>query len=119
MCQRQKNFVCRSECIDTKRNLISVGGCVDTPVHVDAAGNADGKRPCLGNGKTVLMRTPTQAEFVEWSNFVGRDMDTGVQKDIWSVMEDFSKDPGGKDLSKMKTQYEMFVDAVGSKQVTV
>jgi hypothetical protein len=34
-----------------KRNLISVGGCADTPVHVDAAGNADGKRPCLGNGQ--------------------------------------------------------------------
>ena len=33
--------------------------------------------------------------------------------------EDFSKAPGGKDLSKMKAQYEMFVDAVGSKQVTV
>ncbi len=33
--------------------------------------------------------------------------------------EDFSKDPGGKDLSKMKTQYEMFVEVVGSKQVTV
>jgi hypothetical protein len=37
-----------------KRNLISVGGCADTPVHVDAAGNADGKRPCLGNGQTVI-----------------------------------------------------------------
>ena len=52
-------------------------------------------------------------------------MDAGVKKDIWSVMEDFSKASGGKDLSKMKTQYEMFVDAVGSKhckhcnQVTV
>ncbi len=89
-------------------------------MHVDAAGNADGNHLCLGNGKTVLMRTPTQAEFVEcWSNFVGRDMDAGVQKDMWSVMEDFSKDPGGKDLSKMKAQYEMFVDDVGSKQVTV
>ena len=51
--------------------------------------------------------------------FRRRDMDTGVKKDIWSVMEDFSKAPGGKDLSKMKAQYEMFVDAVGSKQVTV
>ena len=51
--------------------------------------------------------------------FCRRDMDAGVKKDIWSVMEDFSKAPGGKDLSKMKTQYEMFVDAVGSKQVTV
>ena len=28
------------------------------------------------------------------------------------------KTPGGKDLSKMKAQYAMFVDAVGSKQVT-
>ncbi len=36
-----------------KRNLISVGGCADTPVHVDAAGNADGKRPCLGNGQVL------------------------------------------------------------------
>ena len=56
-----------------KRNLISVGGCADTPVHVDAAGNADGKRPCLGNGQTVLMRTPTQDEFVEcWSEAIIR-----------------------------------------------
>jgi hypothetical protein len=57
-----------------KRNLISVGGCADTPVHVDAAGNADGNRPCLGNGQTVLMRTPTQAEFVEcWSEAIIRN----------------------------------------------
>jgi len=57
-----------------KRNLISVGGCADTPVHVDAAGNADGKRPCLGNGQTVLMRTSTQAEFVEcWSEAIIRN----------------------------------------------
>ena len=46
-------------------------------------------------------------------------MDVNVKKDIWSVMKDFSKAPGGKDLNKMKAQYEMFVDAVGSKQVTV
>ena len=46
-------------------------------------------------------------------------MDAVVKKDIWSVMEDFSKSPGGKDLSKMKAQYEMFVDVVGSNQVTV
>ena len=45
-------------------------------------------------------------------------MDASVKKDIWSVMEDFSKAPGGKDLSKMKAQYEMFVDVVGAKQVT-
>ena len=46
-------------------------------------------------------------------------MDAVVKKDIWSVMEDFAKAPGGKDLIKMKTQYQMFVDTVGSKQVTV
>ena len=57
-----------------KRNLMSVGVCADTPVHVDTAGNADGKRPCLGNGQTVLMRTPTQAEFVEcWSEAIIRN----------------------------------------------
>ncbi len=43
----------------------------------------------------------------------------GSKKDIWSVMEDFSKAPGGKDFSKMKAQYVMFVDAVASKQVCV
>ena len=51
--------------------------------------------------------------------FCRRDVDVGVKKYIWSVMEDFSKDPGDKDLNKMKTQYEMFMDIVGSKQVTV
>ena len=42
-------------------------------------------------------------------------MDPGVKKDIWSVMEDFSKAPVGKVLNKMKTQYEMCVDVVVSK----
>ena len=42
-----------------KRNLISVGGCADTPVDVDTVGNADGKRPCLGNGQTVLSEGQT------------------------------------------------------------
>jgi hypothetical protein len=46
-------------------------------------------------------------------------MDVGVKKDIWSVMEDFAKAPGGKDLRKMKTQYQMFMDDVGSRKVTV
>jgi hypothetical protein len=46
-------------------------------------------------------------------------MDEGIKKDIWSVMEDFSKVPGGKDFSKMKTQYTKFVDVVVSKQVCV
>jgi hypothetical protein len=75
-----------------KRNLISVGGCSDTPVH----------------GVCRMLE-----------EFCRRDMDAGVKKDIWSVMEDFSKTPGGKDLSKMKAQYEMFVDVVVSKQVKV
>jgi hypothetical protein len=34
-------------------------------------------------------------------------------------VKDFVKSPGGKDLSNMKAQYQMFVDDVGSKQVTV
>jgi hypothetical protein len=59
------------------------------------------------------------AAFAMDRQFCRRDMDGDVKKDVWSVMEDFSKAPGGKDLSKMKAQYEMFVDAVGSKQVTV
>jgi len=56
-----------------KRNLMSVGGCADTPVDLVTGGNADGKRPCLGNGQTVLTRPPTQAEFVEcWSEAIIR-----------------------------------------------
>ena len=58
------------------------------------------------------------AAFAMDRQFRRRDMDAGVKKDTWSVMEDFSKAPGVKDLSKMKAQYEMFVDDVGSKQVT-
>ncbi len=50
--------------------------------------------------------------------FCRMDMDDGVKKNIWSVMEDFSRTPGGKDLSKMKVQYVMFMDTVGSKKVT-
>jgi hypothetical protein len=36
-------------------------------------------------------------------HFCRRDMEHGVKKDIWSVMEDFSKVPGGQDLNKMKS----------------
>ena len=37
--------------VSAKRNLLIVGGCADTPVDLVAGGNnADGKRPCLGNG---------------------------------------------------------------------
>ena len=60
----------------------------------------------------------TQLFFTMDRQFCRRNIDSGVKKDIWSVMEDFSKAPGDKDLSKMKAQYEMFVDAVDSKQVT-
>ena len=42
-------------------------------------------------------------------------LDVGIKKDIWSVMEDFAKASGDKDLNKMKTQYQMFVDDVSSK----
>ena len=58
------------------------------------------------------------SDFAMDRQFCRRDMDDSVKKDIWSVMEDFSKVPGGKDLSKMKVHYEMFVDTVGAKQVT-
>jgi hypothetical protein len=44
---------------------MSVGGCAVTPLDLVLGGNADGKRPCLDNGQTVLKRTPTQAEFLE------------------------------------------------------
>jgi hypothetical protein len=46
-------------------------------------------------------------------------MDAGVKKNIWSVMDDFTKTPRGKDLNMIKVQYQMIVDTVGSKQVTV
>jgi hypothetical protein len=51
--------------------------------------------------------------------YLNQDMDAGIKKDIWSAMKDFAKAPGGKDLSKMKVQYQMFVDVAVSKQVTV
>ena len=57
------------------------------------------------------------AAFAMDKQFCRREMDHGVKEDIWSVMEDFSKDPGGQDLTKLKSQYSMFVDALGSKQV--
>ena len=91
--------------------------------------------PNIGKGLHETIRTKLHNVFMSrWSDFHApghssafamdrqfrrKDMDEGVKKDFWSVMEDFSKVPGGKDLIKMKTQYEMFVDAAGSKQVTV
>ena len=61
-----RNTLLAEAAASAKRNLMSVGGCADTPVDLVAGGNADGKLPCLGNGQTVLTSTPTQAEFVEW-----------------------------------------------------
>jgi hypothetical protein len=57
------------------------------------------------------------ADFAMDKQFCWREMDHQVKKDIWTVMEDFSKAPGGQDLSKMKSQYAMFVDGLDSKQV--
>ena len=63
-----KKTLLQVEDASAKPNLMSVGGHVDTPVDLAATCNADAKRPCLGNGHTLLMRTPTQIEFVEgWS----------------------------------------------------
>ena len=51
----------------------------------------------------LLMRTPTQDQFVECWNCDYQE---------WSS-EDFSKDPGGKDLSKMKTAQTQLTDNIG------
>jgi len=59
---RDKKTLLAEANASAKRNLISVGGCADASVHVDAAGNVDGKRPCLGNGQT---------EGHGWGRFVG------------------------------------------------
>ena len=49
------------------------------------------------------------AAFAMDRQFCRREMDDGVKKDIWSVMKDFSKAPGGKDLSKMKSTAVCYV----------
>jgi hypothetical protein len=49
--------------------------------------------------------------------FCRREMDEGIKKNIWSVMdkvmEDFSKSSGDKDFNNMKSQYSMFVVTCG------
>jgi hypothetical protein len=53
---------------------MSVGGCTDTPLDLVVIGNVDGKRSYLGSGQTVMMRTPTQNEFVEcWNETIIRN----------------------------------------------
>jgi hypothetical protein len=54
-----KNTFLQEEDSSTKHKLMSVGDCGDTLSDL-VEGNDDGKHPCLGNGQTVLMRTPTQ-----------------------------------------------------------
>jgi hypothetical protein len=67
-----------------------------------------------------VFHTPVHAVAFEMDRqFCRRDMDECIKKDIWSVMEDFAKAPGGKNLRKMKTQYQIFVDVVVSTEVTV
>jgi hypothetical protein len=66
---------------------------------------------------TVYMDNFATSRYIHQENYW--DMDAVIKKNIWSVMEDFAKAPGDKDLTKMKTQYQTFVDTVGSKQVTV
>ena len=54
-----------------KRNLTLVGGYADNAVDLCGEGNADGKRPCLGKGQTMLTKQPSQAEFEEcWSEAI-------------------------------------------------
>jgi hypothetical protein len=77
------------------------------------------KQPCAWTRELFLERGTRLCLIVIHSSGNYWDMDTGIKKDIWSVMEDFAKVPGDKDLKKMKTQYQMFVDVVDSKQVTV
>ena len=82
MTSDKKTFLVE-EVASATRNLLSVGGHADTPVDLIAVGTADVKRPCLGNGQTVLIRTPYQDEFVEcWSEeLIGNDIPPSVVDD--------------------------------------
>ena len=82
------------------------------------------------NGLDEAMRKKMHNVFMSrWSVFhapihsaafaTDKQNNKGIKKDLWSVMENFSKVPGGKDFRKMKAQYAMFVDTVASKQVCV
>ena len=64
--QRQKDFTSRSGWIGKTEPDLGWRLCRHSCEDLVVAGNADVKHPCLGNGKTVLMRTPTQVEFVEY-----------------------------------------------------
>jgi hypothetical protein len=65
----------------------------------------------------VFMSRWSAFAFAMDKQFCRRQMDHRVKTDIWSVMEDFSKAPGGQDFSNLKSQYSLFVDALVSKQV--
>ena len=68
---------------------------------------------------TVFHDPIHSSAFTMDKQFCRREMDHQVKKDIWAVMEDFSKAPGGQDLSKMKSQYAMFVDGLAQAGVSV
>ena len=69
-----KKTLVTEEDTSTNRNLLSVGGHSDTPVDLMTVGNSDANHPCLNNRQTVLIRTPTQPEFVEcWSESIIRN----------------------------------------------
>ena len=71
-----KKTLLEATAASANRKFMSVGGDGDTPVDLVADCNVDSNRPCLGNGQTVLMRTPTQTELVEcWSETIIR---TGI-----------------------------------------
>ena len=92
--------------------LLEVDTCYSKPIK----GLDEATRTKLHKSRWNAFHAPVHsAAFAMDRQFCWRD---GVKKDIWSVMEDLSKAPGGKDLSKMKSQYAMFLDAVGKKQVT-
>ena len=88
--------------------LLELDTCYSKPIK----GLDEASRTKLHKSRWSAFHAPVHsAAFAMDRQFCRRDMDAGVKKDIWSVMEDFSKAPGGKDLSKMKTQYydQMFV----------
>jgi hypothetical protein len=64
---------------------------------------------------TVFHAPIHSAVFAMDKHFCRREMDEGIKKNIWSVMEDFSKTPGGKDFRKMKALHAMFVDGFTRK----
>jgi hypothetical protein len=124
-----KNSFLQEEAASAKHKLMSVGGYTDTPLDLVATGNTDEKHRnglppvrvddalfrkslvttshmgqttvCMDKGTVLGKRDTTlPPRYIHQENYW--DMDEGIKKDIWSVMENFAKAPGGKDLTKMK-----------------